>query len=90
MERKTKMNELNFAIGFIVGSLFTTALLFIVKKIFFNINYYTQPPEMAKTVNELKKENNKPSLTNNQNQKNLNLIKTNDKTENEINQIQIN
>ncbi|MBP5835897.1 hypothetical protein [Candidatus Phytoplasma meliae] len=84
------MNELNFAIGFIVGSLFTTALLFIVKKIFFNINYYTQPPEMAKTVNELKKENNKPSLTNNQNQKNLNLIKTNDKTENEINQIQIN
>ncbi|WP_227806988.1 hypothetical protein [Mulberry dwarf phytoplasma] len=30
------MNELNFAIGFIVGALFTTALMFIIKKIFFN------------------------------------------------------
>ncbi|CAM11578.1 Conserved hypothetical protein [Candidatus Phytoplasma australiense] len=30
------MNDLNFAIGFIVGALFTTALMFIIKKIFFN------------------------------------------------------
>ncbi|MBS2126589.1 hypothetical protein J8J04_02735 ['Fragaria x ananassa' phyllody phytoplasma] len=78
------MNELSFAIGFIIGSLFTTALLFIVKKIFFNINYYTQPPEMKKTFKELKKENNKSFLTNNKTPKNSNLIITKGKENNQI------
>ncbi|MGL9687693.1 MAG: hypothetical protein ACQBVK_02810 [Candidatus Phytoplasma sp. TWB_XP] len=47
------MNDLNFAIGFIVGALFTTALMFIIKKIFFNFLLF---PEIDKT-NEPKKEN---------------------------------
>ncbi|WP_041784275.1 hypothetical protein [Candidatus Phytoplasma australiense] len=47
------MNDLNFAIGFIVGALFTTALMFIIKKIFFN---FLPLPEIDKT-NEPKKDN---------------------------------
>ncbi|QTX02599.1 hypothetical protein LFWB_7140 [Candidatus Phytoplasma luffae] len=47
------MNELNFAIGFIVGALFATALMFIIKKIFFN---FFPLPEINKT-DETKKDN---------------------------------
>ncbi|MDV3198439.1 MAG: hypothetical protein Q8888_02140 [Vigna little leaf phytoplasma] len=36
------MNDLNFAIGFIVGALFTTVLMFIIKKIFFNFPQFTE------------------------------------------------
>ncbi|GLH61495.1 MULTISPECIES: hypothetical protein [16SrI (Aster yellows group)] len=46
------MNDLNFAIGFIVGALFTTALMFIIKKIFFN---FLPLPEINKK-NETQKE----------------------------------
>ncbi|AGL90850.1 Hypothetical Protein SLY_0935 [Strawberry lethal yellows phytoplasma (CPA) str. NZSb11] len=48
-----KMNDLNFAIGFIVGALFTTSLMFIIKKIFFN---FLPLPEINKK-NEPKKDN---------------------------------
>ncbi|CAM11382.1 Conserved hypothetical protein [Candidatus Phytoplasma australiense] len=53
------MNDLNFAIGFIVGALFTTALMFIIKKIFFN---FVPLPEIN-NKSETQKENktNKPS-----------------------------
>ncbi|WP_212775641.1 hypothetical protein, partial [Hydrangea phyllody phytoplasma] len=46
------MNDLNFAIGFIVGALFTTALMFIIKKIFFN---FVPLPEINQK-NETQKE----------------------------------
>ncbi|MGL9687365.1 MAG: hypothetical protein ACQBVK_00990 [Candidatus Phytoplasma sp. TWB_XP] len=46
------MNDLLFAIGFIVGALFTTALMFIIKKIFFN---FLPLPEINKK-NETQKE----------------------------------
>ncbi|QYC30728.1 hypothetical protein HGD80_00920 [Paulownia witches'-broom phytoplasma] len=52
------MNDLNFSIGFIVGALFTTSLMFIIKKIFFNS---ISSPEINKK-NESKKENKTKSL----------------------------
>ncbi|QYC31186.1 hypothetical protein HGD80_01840 [Paulownia witches'-broom phytoplasma] len=52
------MNDLNFSIGFIVGALFTTSLMFIIKKIFFNS---ISSPEINKK-NEPKKENKTKSL----------------------------
>ncbi|AGL90735.1 hypothetical protein [Candidatus Phytoplasma australiense] len=52
------MNDLNFAIGFIVGALFTTALMFIIKKIFFN---FLPLPEINKK-DETQKES-KPKKT---------------------------
>ncbi|AGL90129.1 hypothetical protein [Candidatus Phytoplasma australiense] len=52
------MNDLNFAIGFIVGVLFTTALMFIIKKIFFN---FLPLPEINKK-DETQKES-KPKKT---------------------------
>ncbi|MGL9687653.1 MAG: hypothetical protein ACQBVK_02590 [Candidatus Phytoplasma sp. TWB_XP] len=47
------MNDLNFSIGFIVGALFTTTLMFIIKKIFFNLISSTANDER----NDPKKEN---------------------------------
>ncbi|WP_264081074.1 hypothetical protein [Paulownia witches'-broom phytoplasma] len=52
------MNDLNFSIGFIVGALFTTSLMFIIKKIFFN---FLPSPENDE-LNEPKKENKTKSL----------------------------
>ncbi|GLH60963.1 hypothetical protein HGD80_01110 [Paulownia witches'-broom phytoplasma] len=46
------MNDLNFSIGFIVGALFTTSLMFIIKKIFFN---FVPLPEINQK-NETQKE----------------------------------
>ncbi|AGL89991.1 Hypothetical Protein SLY_0722 [Strawberry lethal yellows phytoplasma (CPA) str. NZSb11] len=49
-----KMNDLNFAIGFIVGALFTTALMFIIKKIFFNFLPLPEINNKSETQKEFK------------------------------------
>ena len=58
------MNELNFSIGFIIGSLFTTALMFIIKKIFFNFSQSLQFPDTQEIKKRLKELEN--TKTNNQ------------------------
>nr|CAJ17789.1 hypothetical protein [Candidatus Phytoplasma solani] len=39
------MNDLNFTIGFLIGCLFTTALMFLFKKLFFSLFQHSQPQE---------------------------------------------
>ncbi|CAM11770.1 Conserved hypothetical protein [Candidatus Phytoplasma australiense] len=77
------MNDLNFAIGFIVGALFTTALMFIIKKIFFN---FLPLPEINKKDETQKESKPKKSFSIIPNPNNESKNKNNLESDNEINE----
>ncbi|CAM11527.1 Conserved hypothetical protein [Candidatus Phytoplasma australiense] len=77
------MNDLNFAIGFIVGALFTTALMFIIKKIFFN---FLPLPEINKKHETQKESKPKKSFSIIPNPNNESKNKNNLESDNEINE----
>ncbi|MFB0638580.1 hypothetical protein [Candidatus Phytoplasma solani] len=56
------MNDLNFTIGFLIGCLFTTALMFLFKKLFFSLFQHSQPQETKEIKKRLQElESNKHS-----------------------------
>ncbi|CAM11537.1 Conserved hypothetical protein [Candidatus Phytoplasma australiense] len=77
------MNDLNFAIGFIVGALFTTALMFIIKKIFFN---FLPLPEINKKDETQKETKPKKSFSIIPNPNNESKNKNNLESDKEINE----
>ncbi|CAM11569.1 Conserved hypothetical protein [Candidatus Phytoplasma australiense] len=77
------MNDLNFAIGFIVGALFTTALMFIIKKIFFN---FLPLPEINKKDETQKETKPKKSFSTIPNPNNESKNKNNLESDKEINE----
>ncbi|MGL9687433.1 MAG: hypothetical protein ACQBVK_01375 [Candidatus Phytoplasma sp. TWB_XP] len=80
------MNDLNFTIGFIVGALFTTALMFIIKKIFFNLLEISENNKISNQSPKLKqKENNNIIFPKTQNSNNEPKDKNNLEGANEIN-----
>ncbi|MGL9688095.1 MAG: hypothetical protein ACQBVK_05100 [Candidatus Phytoplasma sp. TWB_XP] len=80
------MNDLLFAIGFIVGALFTTALMFIIKKIFFNFPQFSENNKInQKNTNESKKDINKQEYSQNIAIKSLTNPENNLENDNKIN-----
>ncbi|WP_373375542.1 hypothetical protein [Candidatus Phytoplasma solani] len=64
------MNDLNFTIGFLIGCLFTTALMFLFKKLFFSLFQHSQPQEtkeIKKRLQELESINQLNTKTENNN-----------------------